>query len=113
MPSMPTTPSPAYRLIRAAILRRQQVLASYQGLPRSLCPHAIGLVRGVEHCLVYQFAGSSRRGLLPPGSPHNWRCLIVARLADLRVREGPWHTAPNYAGPGSCIELLDVSVSVS
>jgi hypothetical protein len=103
-------PSRAYRLLRAAILRRQQVLATYQGLPRSLCPHVLGLRRGVEHCLAYQFGGRNSSRAIVPGSPHNWRCMNVADLDDLRVREGPWHTALNYTGLTTCIDELDLRV---
>lgn len=110
--------SSAYRLIRDAIVRRQQVLATYKGLPRSFCPHAIGHKHGVAHCLVYQFAGSSSSRVITPSSPDNWRCMVVDALHDVRVREGPWYTAFNYfrrgsgleLEPSSCIDEIDVSV---
>ena len=103
--------SPAYELLRQAIVRRQQVLATYKGLPRSFCPHAIGLKQGVPHCLVYQFAGRSRSRVITPGSPDNWRCMIVDELHDVRVREGAWYTAWNFLEPSSCIDEIDLSLT--
>lgn len=103
-------PSTVYGLIRQAIIRRQQVLASYHGQPRSLCPHAIGLKHGVAHCLAYQFAGGSRSRVITKGSPDNWRCLVVGELEDVRVREGAWYTAWNFMNPSACIDEIDVSV---
>jgi hypothetical protein len=103
-------PSEAYRRIREAILRRQQVLATYHGLPRSFCPHAIGFKQGVAHCLAYQFAGQSRSRVIVPHSPDNWRCVLVDALHDVRVREGPWYTAYNFVEPSSCIDEIDVAV---
>lgn len=102
--------SPAYALLRQAIVRRQQVLATYKGLPRSFCPHALGRKAGVAHCLVYQFAGRSSSRVITPSSPDNWRCMIVDELQDVRVREGPWYTAWNFLEPSSCIDEIDVSL---
>jgi hypothetical protein len=102
--------SVVYRQIRQAILRRQQVLLTYKGLARSVCPHAIGFKRGVAHTLVYQFAGASSRGAIVPASPNNWRCMIVAELRNVRVREGPWYTAWNFGGASTCIDEVDVSL---
>jgi hypothetical protein len=102
--------SQAYRLIRQAIVRRQQVLATYNGLPRSFCPHALGFKQGVAHCLAYQFAGLSSSRPIKPGSPDNWRCMVVDALEDVRVREGPWYTAWNFLEPSHCIDEVDVHV---
>lgn len=102
--------SSVYELLRQAIVRRQQVLATYKGLPRSFCPHAIGRKQGVAHCLVYQFAGRSSSRIITPSSPDNWRCLLVDELQDVRVREGAWYTAWNFTEPSSCIDEIDISL---
>jgi hypothetical protein len=99
-----------YRLIRRAIVRRQQILAVYKGLPRSFCPHAIGHKQGRAHCLVYQFAGRSSSRAIVPGSSDNWRCMVVDELSEVRVREGAWYTAWNFLRPSSCIDEVDVSL---
>ena len=99
-----------YPLLRRAVLERLHVIALHQGRCRELCVHALGSKRGRPHALAYQFAGESASGLAPDGSPQNWRCLRVADVTVLALREGPWHTAPNYSGPHPCIDNLDVQV---
>jgi hypothetical protein len=98
----------SYYLVREAIVRKQQVIASYGGRRRRLCPHVIGRKRGIPHALFYQFAGSSSASLKPDPSA-NWRCLAIDALRDIELREGRWHTA-EYAGGQSCIDDVDVSV---
>ena len=56
----------------------KQVVCSYEGRPRELCPHIIGTNRkGEEVVLAWQFGGESC-GKLP-----QWRCL---RLAEVKRR---------------------------
>jgi hypothetical protein len=96
-----------YELIRGAILGREQVVATYGGHEREMCPHAIGTKNGRPQVLFFQFAGGSRSGL-PPGG--GWRCLPVDFLSDVVVRAGRWHTSVDYDGPGTCIDEVDVEV---
>ena len=77
-------PSATYVLFRAAILAERQVVCSYDGRRRELCPHIIGRNRsGEEVVLAWQFAGQSS-GRLP-----QWRCLRLAHVSDSQSREGP------------------------
>ena len=48
-----------YATIRQAILDKEQVLATYHGYHREMCPHVIGWKHGEEHALFYQFGGQS------------------------------------------------------
>ncbi|MFN3462819.1 MAG: hypothetical protein ACK4X1_01965 [Terricaulis sp.] len=60
--------SPEYQLIREAILQKQQVVCLYHGAWRELCPHVIGLKRGREKVLSWQFGGeTSSKPLLSIG----------------------------------------------
>ncbi len=59
-----------YSLIRTAIRDRMQVMATYRGRPRALCPHVLGTKNGRRQALFFQFAGESARGLRPGG---DWR----------------------------------------
>ena len=71
-------PSATYTLFREAILREQQVVCSYDGRRRELCPHIIGTNRhGEEVVLAWQFGGSSS---LPDNS---LRVLRERRLAHV------------------------------
>jgi hypothetical protein len=98
----------AYSLIREAILSRRQILATYDGHDREMCPHVLGRTKdGRAQALFFQFAGTSSRGL-PPGG--DWRCMPVDGLEDVAIGAGEWHTAPNYSGTQTCVELVDVEV---
>ncbi|MGH2559671.1 MAG: hypothetical protein ACRDJH_11445 [Thermomicrobiales bacterium] len=96
-----------YNLIKIAIEDRLQVVATYDGLVRLFCPHALGVKRDVPHALVYQFEGASKSGLPPTGE---WRCLNVDDLADVSLQPGEWHSAANVFNPQSCMDRIDVSV---
>jgi len=104
--------SATYNLFRNAILGEQQVICTYEGRHRELCPHIIGTKDGREQALLYQFAGESSSGLKPDGSSDNWRCVRVDELSDISVRkaEGEWHTASNYSAMQTCVDKIDVKV---
>ena len=110
MPGQP--PITSYDLIRRAIERKQQVIATYRGYHREMCPHSLGVSKlGEQQALFYQFAGESSQSLGPPGSPDNWRCLRVDELVDVSLRDGGWHTAPNHTRPQTCVyQRLDLEV---
>jgi hypothetical protein len=93
-----------YTLIREAIEKRQQVLGTYRGYRREMCPHAIGFNKRHERQgLFYQFGGESASGLGPPGSPDNWRCIPIDELHQVSVRDGDWHSAPDHSRPETCV----------
>ena len=99
-----------YSLIRQAILDKYQVIASYNGHRREMCPHAIGTKNARPQALFYQFGGSSQSGLGPLGSGDNWRCIPVAGLSDVSVKVGPWYTDPTHSQDQTCIDVIDVEV---
>ncbi len=43
-----------YALIQQAILNKDQVIATYQGHRREMCPHVIGTKHGRRQALFYQ-----------------------------------------------------------
>ncbi len=98
-----------YPLIREAILHERQVIADYKKLRRQLCPHAIGCKAGRPQALFYQFAGFSEHGLGEDGSHDNWRCLALADLTIIEIREGPWHTGTGHSRASTCLGHVDVS----
>jgi hypothetical protein len=110
----PPSETDAYALIRQAIERRLQVLAAYHGYRREMCPHSIGVNRhGERQALFYQFGGQSSRGLGPPGSPDNWRCLRIDEITDVSLQGGDWHTAPDHTRPQTCVfHHLDLAVGM-
>jgi hypothetical protein len=94
-----------YELIRAATLARQQVVATYKGHRRELCPHVLGTKEGRAQALFFQFGGGSSSSL-PPGG--EWRCIPVDGLEDVVVRDGPWHTGRGHRYPETCVDEIDV-----
>lgn len=109
--------SATYLAVRHALLNRWHVRALYDGHERLLCAHVLGLnKRGEEQCLFYQFGGYSRHGIIIPGSPANWRCMLLAKLEILEIKPGPWCTGPRVTAETSarvsalCVVSVDVSV---
>jgi hypothetical protein len=103
-----------YQMIRQAIIDKDIVVATYHGYVREMCPHIIGTKRGRAQALFYQFSGGSTVGLEQDGSPSNWRCVIVDELMDVSVRKsmGEWHTASNYSRPQTCVDSIDLEITI-
>jgi len=101
-----------YALIRQAILAKDIVALDYHGSVREMCPHVLGKTKGSPYALMYQFAGETRTGLKPDGSPDNWRCIRIEELSNVAIRksEGEWHTASNYSAMQNCVSEIDVRV---
>jgi len=99
-----------YNLVRQAIENKQQVIATYDAYYREMCPHAIGLKKGKEHALFYQFAGTSKSGLGPPGSFAKWRCIPISGMSEISVRDGEWHTATDHTRRQTCVAKIDKEV---
>lgn len=101
-------PSATYALFRTAILGRMQVVCSYKGYHRELCPHVLGHTEGEEKVLAFQFGGESSKGL-PPGG--EWRCLFLRQVRNPRLREGAWHAGSSHTRPQVCVEEVDLDVN--
>ena len=100
-------PSATYHLFRNAILGEQQVICSYDGRFRELCPHTIGTnKRGEEVVLAWQFAGESS-GKLP-----QWRCLILANVKNARARKGRWHEGGSHRSAQTCVSEIDLDINI-
>jgi hypothetical protein len=94
-----------YELIRTAILRSQQVVATYKGHRRELCPHVLGIKAGRRQALFFQFGGGSSTAL-PRGG--DWRCIPLEGLENVVLRDGPWHTAGGRQELETCVDEIDV-----
>jgi hypothetical protein len=100
-----------YQLIEKAIKEKKQITATYGGHYRELCPHTLGKNKdGHLQCLCYQFGGSSSSKRITPGSTHNWRCMELDKLSNVKLREGAWFSAPNHSRPSNCLEIIYVEV---
>jgi hypothetical protein len=99
--------SVTYHLFRDAIRSEQQVICSYEGRHRELCPHIIGTnKRGEEVVLAWQFAGESS-GKLP-----QWRCLGLANVRNARARNGRWHEGGSHRTAQTCVSEIDLDINI-
>jgi len=100
-------PSPTYTLFRNAILAEQQVVCTYDGRRRELCPHIIGTNKSDEEVvLAWQFAGESS------GSLPQWRCLRLANVRDAHARNGRWHEGGSHRTEQTCVSEIDLDINV-
>jgi hypothetical protein len=100
-------PSSTYTLFRKAIVAEQQVVCTYGGRYRELCPHIIGTDKGGEEAvLAWQFAGESS-GKLP-----QWRCLKLANVRDARARDGRWHEGGSHKTEQVCVSKIDLDINI-
>jgi len=99
--------SATYRLFREAILNHMQVICTYDGRHREICPHVLGHTDGDEKALTFQFAGDSVSGL-PPGG--EWRCLSLAQVHGAQLRAGPWRTGFRHTTTQVCVHAVDLDV---
>ena len=102
--------SKTYVIIRSAIEKRQQVFATYDDKYREMCPHAIGTKDGVEQALFFQFGGETKSGKITSDTKENWRCITLAKLSNITVKDGEWHTSDNHSRRSSCIDEIDLQV---
>ncbi len=100
-----------YNLIRQAIIEKKQVVATYNGHQRELCPHVIGTKNGRQQALFYQFGGTSSSRPIVPGSKENWRCIPIEGLINVEIREGQWHTSSDHTQPQTCVDVVEVEVN--
>lgn len=100
--------SATYELFATAITERKQVLCIYRGYARELCPVILGHTRGEEKALTFQFGGASKSGL-PPGG--EWRCLSLASVTNVRLRDGSWYAGQSHRQPQGCVEIVDLDVN--
>jgi hypothetical protein len=101
-------PSHAYALFQQAMRRQQQILCTYDGYFRELCPIILGHSQGQEKALTFQFAGQSSSGL-PRGG--QWRCLWLSKVKDIQLRDGPWRSGDRHTQPQGCVEEVDLDVN--
>ena len=101
-------PSATYDLFEQAMIGRKQVLCTYDGYFRELCPIILGHTDGEEVALTYQFAGESKKHL-PPGG--DWKCLRLLKVRNVELRDGPWHAGDSHTQRQQCVQDVDLDVN--
>jgi len=100
--------SDTYSVVRQAILDKDQIVATYRGHHREMCPHVIGMKDGRRQALFFQFAGSSSSDL-PPGG--EWRCIPIDGLSDVVSQSGQWYSGGDNTQLQTCVDLVDVEIA--
>jgi hypothetical protein len=99
-----------YAWFEQAMRMRKQIVCTYGGYPRELCPIILSHSQGQEKALTYQFGGQSKSGLPPQGE---WRCLWLSKVSDVQLRDGPWFAGSSHTRPQGCVEIVDLDVNPS
>lgn len=90
---------------------RKPLVCVYGGHRRELCPVILGHdATGQEKALTYQFGGGSSSGL-PAGG--EWRCLYLARVSVVALRDGPWISGESHSQPQGCVPVVDLDVNTA
>jgi hypothetical protein len=102
-------PSATYQLIREAMFAEKQIVCSYDGHRRELCPIVVGHSGKEEKLLAYQIGGTSSKGL-PPGG--QWKCLSVGKIRDVTLRQGPWREGQRHSQEQRCVSDVDIDINI-
>lgn len=98
-----------YALFRQALQDAKQIVCTYKGYCRELCPVIIGHSDGKEKVLAFQFAGGSSSHL-PRGG--EWRCLDLSEVTDAEMRDGAWHEGTGHAAQQRCVKDVDLDINI-
>jgi len=99
-----------YEIIRNAIIEKEQIIATYNGHFREMCPHVLGSKKGRMQALFFQFGGTSSSGNITGDSENNWRCIPVEELGDVTARPGSWHSVGYNSKTQKSVDNIDVEV---
>jgi len=88
---------------------KKQVVCSYQGEPRPLCPAILGRTGLEEKALVFQFGGATSHGPVPLSGA--WKCLRLAEVENPTLRDGGWHAGTDHSAPQSCMKMVEYDVN--
>jgi predicted DNA binding CopG/RHH family protein len=97
-----------YELFAKAIRGRKQIICTYRGHYREVCPVILGHRDGEERALTYQFGGKSSGRLPPDGA---WRCFTLSEVTNVELRDGPWFSGTAHTQPQGCVVDVDLDVN--
>ena len=100
--------SATYDLFVQAMTDRKQILCTYDGYRREICPILLGHTNGQEVALAYQFAGQSKSSLPTRG---DWKCFRLFRVEEIQLRKGLWHAGTSHAQRQTCVQIVDFDVN--
>ncbi len=101
-------PSPMHALFVEAMRDKRQIVCTYQGHRREICPILVGRTGLTEKALVYQFAGSTSQG---PIRKPDWKCFVLSEVADATLRDGPWIAGTSHSSAQHCMKMVEYDVN--
>ncbi len=101
-------PTAAYGMFLEAMRGRRQVVCTFQGRRREICPVILGHTDGRERVLAFQFGGESSKPLPPGGA---WRCLTLDEVTRIELRDGPWRAGDEHGTRQTCVAEADYDVN--
>jgi len=102
-------PSSTHALFLTAMRERRQIVCTYQGHRREICPVLLGRTGLEEKALVFQFGGATSGGPIPP--PGEWKCFKLGEVRDAALRPGPWHAGTGHSTAQSCMKMVEYDVN--
>ena len=103
-------PSATYLLFAKAMRERKQIVCTYRGYTREVCPIILGHSQEREKALTFQFGGGSSSGL-PEGG--EWRCLFLSEVSNVSLCDGPWLSGGSHLQRQACVDDVDLDVNPS
>lgn len=100
--------SATHALFLEAMRLKRQIVCSYQGHRREICPILLGRTALVEKALVFQFGGASSSG--PIRTP-DWKCFILSEVTEAVLREGRWHAGTEHSAAQHCMKMVEYDVN--
>jgi hypothetical protein len=101
--------SATYELFLRAMREKRQIVCVYQGHRREVCPILLGRTGLEEKSLAFQFGGATSDGAIRP--PGDWKCLRLAEVRDVVLRDGPWHAGDGHSTRASCMKMVEYDVN--
>ena len=102
-------PSATYELFLRAMREKKPVACTYQGYQRVICPAILGRTGLEEKSLVFQCAGGTSRGPVPP--PGDWKCFALAEVRNAVLRDGAWQQDDPHSSHQNCMKMVEYDVN--
>ena len=102
-------PSATYELFLRAMREKKPIACTYQGHEREICPAILGRTGLEEKSLVFQFAGRTSAGPIPP--PGDWKCFALAEVRNAMLRDGRWHSGSAPSSHQTCMNMVEYDVN--
>ena len=101
-------PSSVHALFLEAMRERRPVACTYQGHHREICPIMLGRTGLEEKALVFQFGGSTSKGLV---TKPDWKCFFLEEVRDAVLQDGHWYAGTEHSQSQHCMKMVEYDVN--